>query len=135
MKIDSIQGDILKLEQLDIVSGKPLISMLCVLDQLADIAIGDTIGSTKIDIEFQNIIMKRLEKLKNSGKWRPNAKVETIAWDMMKSSDFQDNKCAHGWPDLSLTFSIPIPNLEFTYQSPFLKVARGQMTFERCQTS
>lgn len=54
-----------------------------------------------------------------------------ISWQMMKSSDFQNTKCAHGGPDDTPIFSIRIPQINPAYVDPAVNTLTGDMEFTR----
>lgn len=56
---------------------------------------------------------------------------EEIAWQMMKSRDFQNTKCEHGSPDDAPVFSVPIPRLDSSYVNMSVGIEQGEMSFTR----
>lgn len=56
---------------------------------------------------------------------------EEIAWQMMKSRDFQNTKCEHGSPDDAPAFSVPIPRLDSSYVNMSVGIEYGEMSFTR----
>ncbi|KAL8669022.1 MAG: hypothetical protein Q9168_006377, partial [Polycauliona sp. 1 TL-2023] len=78
-----------------------------------DVVFGATIGSAAIDYDFEALARSRLE-LANLTSPLPLS-PEQVAWEMMKSRDFQNTKCEHGGPDDAPIFSVPIPKLDLAY--------------------
>lgn len=60
---------------------------------------------------------------------------DEISWQMMKSSDFQNTKCAHGGPDDTPIFSIRIPPISPAYVDPAVRTVPGDMEFTRLVVS
>ena len=85
---------------------------------------GANIGSAAIDYDFERLVMTRLKQAEM-------IECDAIAWEMMKSSDFQNTKCAHGGPDDTPIFSIQIPKISPAYVNPVLRIRNGQMEFMR----
>jgi hypothetical protein len=69
---------------------------------------GDDVGSTYIDAQFQRSIESRLAPLEA----QLTQSLEEISWEVMKSRDFQDNKCTFGDHDDNIEFfPVKIPDL------------------------
>ncbi|KAL8901352.1 MAG: hypothetical protein Q9207_005247 [Kuettlingeria erythrocarpa] len=98
------------------------------LEQL-DVVFGATIGSAAIDYDFEGYAKSRLE-LAHLAAPLPLS-PEDIAWEMMKSRDFQNTKCEHGGPDDAPIFSIPIPKLDLAYANHTIGIEYGEMKFTR----
>ena len=56
---------------------------------------------------------------------------EEIAWEMMKSRDFQNTKCEHGGPDDAPVFSVGVPRLDTAYTDSTVGIGYGEMSFKR----
>lgn len=54
-----------------------------------------------------------------------------IAWEMMKSRDFQNTKCEHGGPHDTPSFLVPIPQMKRDYVNHELGIEYGEMRFTR----
>ncbi|KAL9058773.1 MAG: hypothetical protein Q9206_001760, partial [Seirophora lacunosa] len=98
------------------------------LEQL-DVVFGATIGSAAIDYDFEDFARCRLE-LAHLTSPLP-ASPEEIAWEMMKSRDFQNTKCEHGGPDDAPMFSVPISKLDLGYANHTVGIEYGEMKFTR----
>ncbi|KAL8955916.1 MAG: hypothetical protein Q9193_006396 [Seirophora villosa] len=98
------------------------------LEQL-DVVFGATIGSAAIDYDFEDFARSRLE-LAHLTSPLP-ASPEEIAWEMMKSRDFQNTKCEHGGPDDAPMFSVPISKLDLGYANHTVGIEYGEMKFTR----
>ncbi|KAL8653396.1 MAG: hypothetical protein Q9210_002114 [Variospora velana] len=81
------------------------------------------IGSAAIDYGFEAYARSRLE-LAHLISPLPMSPDE-IAWEMMKSRDFQNTKCEHGGPDDAPILSIPIPKLDLGYANHTLGIEYG----------
>lgn len=125
MRVTNTRGESLSLEQLDVVFGQSNKGEAFWLDFLSlTFYVGANIGSATIDYEFQQLVMKRLAQTDISDR-------EDIAWGMMKSSDFQNTKCAHGGPDDTPLFSIRIPQINPGYVNQDVRIRNGDMEFTR----
>ena len=105
------------------------------LEQL-DVVFGATIGSAAIDSDFETLVAKRLEQADRSKKL--GVAPEELAWEMMKSKDFQNTKCEHGGPDDTPIFSVPIQKFNHTYVDHSVAIEHGEMRFSRlvrCRTN
>ena len=69
---------------------------------------------------------RRLEKADMSATER-----HEIAWEMMKSGDFQNTKCAHGGPDDTPIFSIRLPQINTGNINDIHGIKDGHMEFTR----
>lgn len=98
------------------------------LEQL-DVVFGATIGSAAIDYDFEDFARSRLE-LAHLTSPLP-ASPDEIAWEMMKSRDFQNTKCEHGGPDDAPMFSVPIPKLDLGYANHTVGIEYGEMQFTK----
>ena len=98
------------------------------LEQL-DVVFGATIGSAAIDYDFETFTRKRLEQADR--KQPLGRSPEELAWEMMKSKDFQNTKCEHGGPDDTPVFSVPIPKLNSAYVDHDVGIDNGEMRFSR----
>ncbi|KIW01595.1 uncharacterized protein PV09_07067 [Verruconis gallopava] len=108
LRVKDLQGSIPHLQQLSVVEGK-------------------AIGSTQIDLEFEDLVYSRLEKA--DAMYPMNLDLETAAWTMMKSSQYLDTKCCFGQPD-DLDFRVAIPDLHFSYSNPQHGIFDGHMHFK-----
>jgi len=69
---------------------------------------GEDVGSTYIDAEFQRSIESRLAPMEGM----LTQTLEETSWEVMKSRDFQDNKCTFGDHDDNIEFfPVKIPEL------------------------
>lgn len=98
------------------------------LEQL-DVVFGATIGSAAIDYDFETLVRKRLEQADRNSPL--GLSPEELAWEMMKSKDFQNTKCEHGGPDDTPIFSVPIPKLNPSYVNHNVAIENGEMRFSR----
>ncbi|KAI4281717.1 MAG: hypothetical protein L6R35_005580 [Caloplaca aegaea] len=98
------------------------------LEQL-DVVFGATIGSAAIDYDFEAYARSRLE-LAHLISPLPMS-PDQIAWEMMKSRDFQNTKCEHGGLDDAPIFSIPIPKLDLGYANHTVGIEYGEMKFTK----
>ena len=94
-----------------------------------DVVFGATIGSAAIDYDFESNARSRLE-LANLTAPLPMS-PEQVAWEMMKSRDFQNTKCEHGGLDDAPKFSVPIPKLDPAYVNHTIGIEYGEMKFTR----
>lgn len=101
--------------------------------QQLEVVFGATIGSAAIDYDFEGYARSRLELAHLSSPLPLSP--EEIAWDMMKSRDFQNTKCEHGGPDDAPMFSIPIPKLDLAYANHTVGIEYGEMKFTRLDPS
>ncbi|KAI4122382.1 MAG: hypothetical protein LQ338_005855, partial [Usnochroma carphineum] len=97
--------------------------------QQLEVVFGATIGSAAIDYDFENFARSRLELAHLSSPLPMSP--EQIAWEMMKSRDFQNTKCEHGGPDDAPMFSVPIPKLDLAYANHTVGIKDGEMRFMR----
>ncbi|KAL8732759.1 MAG: hypothetical protein Q9166_002540 [cf. Caloplaca sp. 2 TL-2023] len=97
--------------------------------QQLDVVFGATIGSAAIDYDFESYARSRLE-LAHLTSPLP-VSPEEIAWEMMKSRDFQNTKCEHGGPDGAPVFSVPISRLDPAYVNHTVGIDHGEMKFTR----
>lgn len=115
----------MSLEQLDVVFGDLTMREAFLLDLLLLICCaGANIGSAAIDYAFERLVKDRLRQAGIT-------EYDDIAWEMMKSSDFQNTKCAHGGPDDIPIFSIRIPKVDPAYINPVVRIRDGHMDFSR----
>ena len=94
-----------------------------------DVVFGATIGSAAIDYDFEAFARSRLELANLTSPL--SMSPEEVAWQMMKSRDFQNTKCEHGGPDDAPVFSVPIPKLDPTYVNHTIRIEYGEMKFTR----
>jgi hypothetical protein len=89
---------------------------------------GEDVGSTYIDAEFQRSIERRLAPMER----RLAQSLEETSWEVMKSRDFQDNKCTFGDHDDNIEFfPVKIPDLaSFTDLTAGIK--NGRMEVKMC---
>ncbi|KAL9001081.1 MAG: hypothetical protein Q9188_005527 [Gyalolechia gomerana] len=94
-----------------------------------DVVFGATIGSAAIDYDFESYARSQLDiaQLSSPLPMPP----EQIAWEMMKSKDFQNTKCEHGSLDNAPIFSVPIPKLDPAYTNLTVGIEYGEMKFAR----
>jgi hypothetical protein len=84
---------------------------------------GDDVGSTYIDAQFQHSIESRLAPLEA----QLTQSLGEISWEVMKSRDFQDNKCTFGDHDDNIEFfPVRIPDLA-NYTNLAAKIKNGRM--------
>lgn len=97
-----------------------------ILKQL-DVVVGRTIGSVAIDREFEDYCCSRLEQVKKTF----NLSIDPfeVAWNMMKSREYQNTKCDFGSPDTTPLFSVPVPELSSTLSDEQFGISNGSMTF------
>ncbi|KAF2760339.1 hypothetical protein EJ05DRAFT_280146 [Pseudovirgaria hyperparasitica] len=96
------------------------------LDQL-DMVHGEAIGSTAIDRSFQVLVEKRLTEANKQ--YALDIDIQTAAWEMMKSKEFQNVKCEMGSPDEPPSFKLPIRGLRPDYKDLISGIEAGFMTF------
>ncbi|KAL8824180.1 MAG: hypothetical protein Q9170_008232, partial [Blastenia crenularia] len=97
--------------------------------QQLDVVFGATIGSAAIDYDFEAYARSQLRIAQMSAPLP--ASPEQIAWEMMKSRDFQNTKCEHGGPDDTPIFSVPITKLDPAYANLTVGIQFGEMRFAR----
>ena len=90
---------------------------------------GGTIGSAAIDLDFEELVKERLEQADLAEKF--NISLDEVAWEMMKSRDFQNSKCEHGGPDDTPIFSVPVPRISLAYTNTAVGLENGEMQFSR----
>lgn len=95
----------------------------------SDIYVGATIGSASIDRDFQRLVIQRLESAKDDTVSK--ASIDALAWEMMKSQDFQNTKCEHGGLDDTPIFSIPLPRVDHDFVDETVGIYNGEMRFTR----
>lgn len=97
--------------------------------QQLDVVFGATIGSAAIDYDFESYARSQLEiaQLSSPLPMPP----EEVAWEMMKSRDFQNTKCEHGGPGEAPMFSVPIPKLDPAYANLTVGIEYSEMKFTR----
>ncbi|KAF2433505.1 hypothetical protein EJ08DRAFT_583792 [Tothia fuscella] len=85
---------------------------------------GEDIGSTFIDAEFQKLVEGRLAPVEHL----LNQSIPELTWEMMKSRDFQDNKCTFGdHGDAIERFPVQIPDFPRQYTSLELAAELGHI--------
>ncbi|KAL1619656.1 hypothetical protein SLS54_006593 [Diplodia seriata] len=80
--------------------------------QQLDVVFGETIGSAAIDNDFEDLALQRLSRIDRSA---IGLEPEEVAWQMMKSKEYQNAKCEHGSPSDTPIFSISIPQVDRNY--------------------
>jgi hypothetical protein len=96
---------------------------LLALQQLLTVS-GEDVGSTYIDAEFERFIQNRLAPIESE----LSQTLDEISWEIMKSRDFQDNKCTFGDHDDNIEiFPVKIPDLANTYTNPAVGIKFGRM--------
>ncbi len=82
-------------------------------------------------MDFEEFAKERLEQADRIEKL--NVSSEEIAWEMMKSRDFQNAKCEHGGPDDTPVFSVPVPKISPAYTNTAAGLEDGEMQFTRLE--
>ena len=95
----------------------------------SDVTLGATIGSASIDRDFQRLVTRRLEKADSVKSLQ--VLLESAAWEMMKSPDFQNTKCEHGGLSDTPIFSVALPKVDPGYVDEDTGIANGEMKFKR----
>lgn len=113
---------------LSVLSVRDTQSNALTLQQL-DVVFGATIGSAAIDYDFESFARSQLEVAHMTSPI--SMSLDQVAWEMMKSRDFQNTKCEHGGPSDSPVFSVPIPKLDPTYTNLTVGIEYGEMRFAR----
>lgn len=102
------------------------------LEQL-DVVFGAAIGAAQLDNLFQNAVLERLQ-LADRAIPTGLADLNTAAWEMRISKEYQNAKCDYG-SDESLadteTFSVRVPNLNPSYTNQQYDISGGDMYFQR----
>jgi hypothetical protein len=80
-------------------------------------------------LDFEELAKQRLEHADRTEKL--NVTPEEVAWEMMKSRDFQNTKCEHGGPDDTPVFSVPVPRISPAYTNTAVGLENGEMQFTR----
>ena len=96
---------------------------------LSNATLGATIGSASIDRDFQRLVIRRLAKADSSKSL--HVLLESVAWEMMKSPDFQNTKCEHGGLNDTPMFSVTLPKVDPGYVDGDTGIANGEMKFKR----
>lgn len=102
------------------------------LEQL-DVVFGAAIGAAQLDNLFQNAVLERLQL---ADRVMPTglADLNTVAWEMRISKEYQNAKCDYGSEESladTETFSVRIPNLNSSYTSEQYDISGGDMYFQR----
>jgi molecular chaperone DnaK (HSP70) len=108
LRVNGVRADIPSLEQLNVVEGK-------------------AIGSTQIDLSFEEIVYERLVQADAAVPMRLD--LQETAWSMMKSAEYLDAKCCFGQPDDN-DFRVVIPNLRYGYSNPQYGIFDQKMHFK-----
>lgn len=80
-------------------------------------------------MDFEEFVKERLEQAHREEEL--NISSEEVAWEMMKSRDFQNTKCEHGGPDDTPVFSVPVPGISLSYTNTAAGLENGEMQFTR----
>jgi hypothetical protein len=108
LQVKSMSGNVPSLRQLDVVEGR-------------------AIGSTQIDLGFEDLVYDRLCQANAAIPMRlPD--LTATAWAMMKSRQYLDAKCCFGASD-DIDFTVPVPELAYAYTNPHFGIRDGQMQF------
>jgi len=97
--------------------------------QQMDEVFGRNIGSTAIDTDFEDLALVRLNLANQVSSL--GIDIDSAAWEMMKSREFQDAKCDYGSPDDTPVFSVPVPKLHPACVNRQFGLVNGCMTFTR----
>lgn len=103
------------------------------LNQLrqVDVVNGENIGSAAIDHSFEQLVLGRLQSTEGIAKSGEN--FGDIAWQMTRSSHFQNTKCEHGALDNSPRFAIPVALSDPRCVSARAGIRDGEMHFDRME--
>ncbi|OCK81384.1 hypothetical protein K432DRAFT_434183 [Lepidopterella palustris CBS 459.81] len=99
------------------------------LEQL-DVVFGATIGSTQLDRLFEKATYERLRMVDLMAPMRLED-LETTAWEMRLSKEYQNAKCDYGSPDDTDMFSVAIPRLSRSYVNDHFGIRDGEMRVRR----
>lgn len=91
---------------------------------------GDAVGSAAIDHEFELLARSRLRRIDPVLRTSQTS-AEDVAWEMMKSIEFQNEKCEHGSRDDAPVFQIPVPQLASNYVNNDISIRNQRMIFRR----
>ncbi|KAI0172555.1 hypothetical protein GGR52DRAFT_591069 [Hypoxylon sp. FL1284] len=94
--------------------------------------VGEDAGAAYIDSAFQDLVLEALSK---GGRERLTSPPETVAWEMMRSSVFQDWKHSLGVTNSRKgdALMLKIPGLGDRDTSTESNIVRGRMSIERSQ--
>lgn len=103
------------------------------LNQLrqVDVVSGENIGSAAIDYSFEQMVLRRLSLAEAS--MGLGAEPSETAWQMARSSHFQNTKCEHGASDESPNFAIPITLSNPRFASIKAGIRDGEMHFDQME--
>lgn len=66
----------------------------------------------------------------------PEAELDSIAWEMAKSKEYQNAKCEYGSADDDTPFfTVAIPKIHRGYFNEHAGISNGEMRFKRLVTS
>jgi hypothetical protein len=111
--------DFALLEQVSDDEEKPKLQELAIIP-------GVDVGSTNIDLAFEELVDSRLQ----AGGVQV---AENTAWTMMHSPEFQEWKCSFGDPsnDAVPKFLVPVPQLQESLSNRAAGIERGEMAFSQ----
>jgi len=109
LRITGVHSGYISLKQLDVVTGK-------------------NIGSVAIDRQFEDRVAAKLQEATSMFKLRIDP-IE-VAWQMVKSREYQNAKCDYGSPDMTPIFTVPIPGINPNFSHERFKIANGAMKFK-----
>lgn len=92
---------------------------------------GKTIGSAKIDEAFEKLVLQRLDAANQSIPFHSTVKLTDMAWQMMKSKEFQNTKCEFGAHDDTPFFQVPTFGIANSYRNEQPQISNGTMRFAR----
>lgn len=101
------------------------------LDQLrqVDVVSGENIGSAAIDYSFEQMVLERLAVAEGTAGLA--SEPGDTAWQMTRSSQFQNTKCEYGAPDGSPRFAVPVSLLDPHYANIKAGIRDGEMHFDQ----
>ena len=111
---------------LNILNVKAMRDGMPSLQQL-DVVEGRAIGSTQIDLDFEELAYQRLSQADAASPMHLD--LQAAAWTMMKSAQYLDAKCCFGEPD-DTDFRVPIPGLRYDYHNPQFQIFDQKMLFK-----
>ena len=90
---------------------------------------GRNIGSTRIDMRFEEFVISRLHQAEAT--MPMGIDIDGAAWEMMKGREYQNAKCEYGSSNETEFFFVTVPKLHKAYRNDAVGIIDGEMKFRR----
>jgi hypothetical protein len=123
----------ISLQQMDVVQGV-FSSFVSPAFLMRESFKGATIGSVQLDRGFEESAYQRLILADRHIPTGLSAdEIEEVAWQMVKSKEYQNAKCDYGSSsDDTEFFTVAVPKLDRRYTNEVANIAHGEMRIRRC---